>query len=96
MMAHPLLYPALAEVAVITYRDVKNGSNVKNPIPHFPLPSQYVSVVIVFGALALFPERAAQLASVIGWGLVIATALKAFTPGSSVNSAKANAAAPTK
>lgn len=95
-MAHPLLAPALAETVLITWRDVKNGSNVDNPIPHFPLPSQYVSVVIVFGALSLFPESAARLAAVIGWGLVVATALNAFTPGSTVNSAKAQAAAPTK
>ena len=40
MATNPLLYPALVETALITYRGVINKSNVNNPIPHFPLPSQ--------------------------------------------------------
>ena len=91
-MASPLLYPALAEVVLITYRDVKNGSNVDNPIPHFPLPSQYVSVAIVYGALSLFPPQADRLASLIGWGFVVATALNVFTPGNTVLTASGGAA----
>jgi hypothetical protein len=90
---NPILYPAIAEVALITYRDVKNKSNVDNPIPHMPIPSQYVSVIIIFGGLALFPGQAAKLASAIGWGFVVATALQVWTPGSTVNSAKAASAA---
>ena len=91
-MASPLLYPALAEVALITYRDVKNGSNVDNPIPHFPLPSQYVSVAIVYGGLSLFPQQADRLASLIGWGFVVATALNVFTPGKTVLTSSGGAA----
>jgi len=83
-MASPLLYPALAEVALITYRDVKNGSNVNNPIPHFPIPSQYVSVILVYGGLSLLPESADRLGALIGWGFVVATALNVWTPGASV------------
>lgn len=83
-MASPLLAPILAEVALITYRDVKNKSNVDNPIPHLPIPSQYASVVIVFGGLALLPQSFDRLGSVFGWGIVIATALNVFTPGGKV------------
>ena len=80
-MASPLLYPALAEVALITYRDVKAGSNVKNPIAHLPVPSQYVSVLAVFGGLSLLPSSADRLGALVGWGFVVATALNVFTPG---------------
>jgi hypothetical protein len=80
-MASPLLYPALAEVALITYRDIKDKSNVQNPIPHLPVPSQYVSVLAVFGGLSLLPSTADRLGALVGWGFVVATALNVFTPG---------------
>ncbi len=81
-----VLAPALAEVALITYRDVKAGTNVVNPLPHFPLPSQFLSVGIVYGALAMFPDNASTLAATIGWGFVIATLLNVFTPAQTVAS----------
>jgi len=80
-MASPLLAPIVAETVLITYRDIKNGSNVNNPIPHFPLPSQYLSVAVVFGTLSLLPKQYDRLSSIFGWGMVIATALNVFTPG---------------
>ena len=83
-MANPILAPALAEVILITYRDVKNGSNVNNPVPHLPIPSQFVRVFIVYGALSLFPDQGRRLASLIGWGFVVATALNVWTPGGTV------------
>jgi len=80
-MASPLLYPALAEVALITYRDIKNGTNKDNPVAHLPVPSQYLSVVAVFGGLSLLPPSADRLGAFRGWGFVVATALNVFTPG---------------
>jgi hypothetical protein len=84
-----LLYPALVETFFITYRSVANSSNAENPIPHFPIPSQLVSVFIVYGTLSLFPEQANRLATMLGWGFVVATALNLWTPGGKV--AKTNA-----
>ena len=81
---NPLLAPALAETALITYRGVINKTNVSNPIPHFPLPSQIGSVVIVYGILAMFPNSANRLATLMGWGFVVATALNVWTPGGKV------------
>ena len=78
----------LAEIAVITYRDVRNGTNVANPVPHFPLPSQYVSVFVVYGLLSLFPDTAKDLASTIGWGFVVATVLNLWKPGNTANTGK--------
>jgi hypothetical protein len=83
-MASPLLYPIIAETVLITYRDIKNKSNVDNPIPHLPIPSQYVSVVVVYGALSILPPSFDRLSALMGWGLVIATALNVFTPGKTV------------
>lgn len=90
----PIVNAAIAETIVITYRDVKNGSNADNPIPHLPIPAQYASVVIVYGALAFFPERASNLAAMIGWGFVLATVLNLWTPGGQVKLASANASSP--
>jgi len=98
-MASPLLYPILAETALITYRDVRNKSNVDNPIPHLPLPSQYVSVVLVYGGLSLLPKSFDRLTAVFGWGIVVATALNLFTPGGSVvttNTGKKPTVLPTR
>jgi hypothetical protein len=86
---NPLLYPSLVEVALITYRDVRKGNNTANPIKYLPIPSQYVSVIIVYGGLSFAPPSAQRLAALIGWGFVVATALNVWTPGSTVNSVKA-------
>jgi len=90
----PVINAAIAETIVITYRDVKNGSNKDNPIPHFPLPSQYVSVVTIFGLLAFLPERADRVGSLIGWGLVVATVLNLWTPGGQVKLATVESQGP--
>jgi hypothetical protein len=84
VMASPLLAPALAETVIITYRGVKNGSNANNPIPHFPIPSQLVSVLIIYGGLSLFPQSAERLAAAVGWGFVVATLLNLYEPGGKV------------
>jgi hypothetical protein len=91
----PVVTAAIAEAIVITYRDVKNGSNKDNPIPHFPLPSQYASVAIVYGALSFAPKTFENVAGAIGWGFVVATLLNLWTPGGGVKLATTNATAPT-
>ena len=80
MASKSLIAPALAEVAVIIYRDVKNGSAQNNPVPHLPLPASITSVVIVYGILSLLPESWESATVLMGWGLVVATLLNAFTP----------------
>lgn len=86
-MASPLLYPALAETVVITYRGIKNGTNVNNPIPHFPMPNQLASVLIIYGGLSLFPQSAEKLAAMVGWGFVVATVLNLYNPGKQATTA---------
>ncbi len=92
----PIVNAAIAEAIVITYRDVRNGLNKDNPIPHFPLPSQYASVVLVYGALAFFPEKGDNLAAMIGWGFVVATLLNVWTPGGKVKLSTIESKSPTK
>ena len=93
-MPSPVVTAAIAETIAITYRDVKNGSNTDNPIPHFPLPSQFTSVAIVYGALAFFPKRLENIAGALGWGFVVATLLNLWTPGGKVKLATANGSSP--
>jgi len=83
-MANPLLYPALVETALVTYRGIKTGSNAANPIPHLPLPSQYISVLVIYGGLSLFPASGQKLAATVGWGFVVATLLNLYSPGNQV------------
>lgn len=70
----------LVEVVLITYRAAKRGGQGTLGVPNFPLPSQYASTFIVFGALGLLPESASGFASLAGWGFVIATALNLYSP----------------
>lgn len=66
----------MAEAILITYRAVSKGNAVDNPIRNLPLPSEYVGTAIVFGTLSFVPGPNGQrVAGLIGWGLVVATAL---------------------
>ena len=66
----------LAEMALVTYRAVGSGQGSDNPVANLPLPSEYVGAVVVFGTLSFVPGPNGQrVAGLIGWGLVIATAL---------------------
>ena len=68
-----LLSAALAETAIIAYRDVKS-------LKALPLPSDFAAVAIIYGALGLFPESASGFAATVGWGLVLATFLNLWNP----------------
>ena len=83
-----LLSAWLVESILITYRGTKQGKFTTNPVPYFPLPSEYVATVLVFGGLSLLPSNsdAGRVAGVIGWGLVVATALNLWNPASSAES----------
>lgn len=70
----------LTEVVLITYRATKRGENQGTRSVPFPLPSQYASTFIVYGALGLLPQRASGVASLVGWGLVVATFLNLYDP----------------
>ena len=77
-----LLSAWIAEMVLITYRGSKSGSTASNPIPHLSLPSEYASSFIIYGALAFVPGEGQRVATAIGWGLVVATLLNLYTPGS--------------
>lgn len=81
-----LLGAFFAEVGLITYRSVKRGGvSVREtaPLP-MPLPSEYTSAVLVYGALTFLPKASAPVPSLIGWGLVLATLLNLWEPGGKV------------
>jgi hypothetical protein len=88
-----LLTAWLMEVVLVTYRAVKQTTDL--PVAHLPLPSTYVSTMIVYGTLGLLPGEAAGAASLMGWGLVVATLLNLWNPGGATLKGQA-AAASTK
>lgn len=67
--------PAVIEVGLVTWKGILNGTTKDAPIPHLPLPSTYISVAIIYGILALPSGELARVATWVGWGYVIATAL---------------------
>lgn len=75
---------ALVETALVTYREVGQGRlSVPGDAPlKAPLPSTYTAIVVVYGVLGFVPGQGELVASLIGWGLVIATFLNLWQPGS--------------
>src|ERR1700721_473029 len=68
-----LLAAALVEVGLVTYRALSSSKIL-------PPPSDYVAVAIIYGGLGLLPESGANFASLVGWGLVVATLLNLWSP----------------
>lgn len=80
-----VLPPLLIAVALITYRGAKNGTAVNNPVPHLPLPSQFVGAFFAFGLLSLASGQAAKPAVLTAYGLDIAILLNFWNAGGQVN-----------
>lgn len=82
-----LLSAFLAEVVIVTYRAYSKSGVAGGGIPvpaaapiNLPLPAYYTAPIIAYGALALVPASGQQFASMVGWGLVVATLLKLWDP----------------
>lgn len=76
-----VLAAALVETGVVTWRAV-TAKNSQNTIAGLPLPSIYLDVVVIYGALALLAgtsDGAKTVAGLIGWGYVAATFLTSGT-----------------
>jgi len=78
-----LLGAFFIQLGIITYRDVTQGGiKVPDTAPiKAPLPSQYLSAMLIYGVLGVMPASTAPLPGLIGWGLVVATMLNLWTPG---------------
>ncbi len=85
----------LVEVALITYRGlrgVKPGTHPTSPIG-LPLPANYTGAIFIYGVLGLATRtEAARVATLVGWGFVVATALDLWTPKKPVSLGKKPAA----
>jgi len=82
-----LLSAFLAEVVIVTYRAYSKsgvaGGGISTPDQaplNLPLPSYYTAPILAYGALALIPASGQQFASMVGWGLVVATLLNLWDP----------------
>jgi hypothetical protein len=73
---NPVVLPWLAEIGLITWRDMRNN---KRP----PLPSELLATFVVFGTLSLIPQEYGTVAGLAGWGFVVATLLNAVSPSAS-------------
>ena len=70
-----LLAAFVVEIGLITWRGFKCAGN------HLPPPADYTGAVLIYGALGLASKtQAANVAGLIGWGFVVATALNLWTP----------------
>lgn len=70
-----LVWPWVTEIAFISYRDVTQNKPARPP-----LPSEFLATFVVFGGLTLVAQANTRVASLMGWGFVIATALNVFNP----------------
>ena len=89
-----LLGAFLVEVGLVTYRSVTQGGvkvGKTAPLPA-PMPSLYLSAVIVYGGLGLLPKSLAPVPALLGWGFVVATWLNLYNPGGANAAAASNAA----
>lgn len=95
-----LLGAFLVEVGLVTYRSVtqggiKTGPGGTAPI-RAPLPSLYTSALIIYGSLAVVAsssQSARPVATLVGWGFVVATFLNLYVPGSANAAAASSASA---
>lgn len=71
----------LAEAGLVTYRVIGQGWTKDYPLP-MPLPADYVAIGLIYAALALLNEAQSirPLPALVGWGVVIATALNLWSP----------------
>lgn len=79
-----LLGAFFVEVVLVTIREVKRGGiqvPQAAPLPA-PLPSTYTSVVGVYAVIAVLPRSIDPIPSLLAWGLIVATLLNFYTPGS--------------
>lgn len=90
-----LLGAFLVEMALVTYRSVTQGGTQPTAAPiKAPLPSLYTSGIVVYGGLAIFASASSSIAPVatlVGWGFVVATFFGVLTPGSANAAAASNA-----
>ena len=88
-----LLAAFFTQLVIVSYRDFSGGLEVPGRAPiGLPLPADYTAPIIVYGALALFPDSAKPVAGMIGWGLVVATLLNLWNPSGQVNKSAAGLA----
>ena len=73
MASRGVLTAALVETGIVAWRDLSQTKVL-------PPPSDFVAVAVVYGALGLLPDSASTFASLVAWGLVVATFLNLWSP----------------
>ena len=83
-MNRAILPPLIVAVGLIAFRGAKSGNAKGNPVPHLPLPSQFVGAFFAFGLLSLASGSAEKPAQLIAWGLDVAILLNLWKPDGTV------------
>jgi hypothetical protein len=83
-MNKAILPPLIVATGLIAFRGAKNGSAKGNPVPHLPLPSQFIGAFFAFGVLSLASGSAEKPAQLAAWGLDVAILLNLWKPDGTV------------
>jgi hypothetical protein len=83
-MNRNILPPLIVATGLIAFREAKSGSAKGNPVPHLPLPSQFIGAFFAFGLLSLLTGAAEKPAQLAAWGLDVAILLNLWNPDGTV------------
>lgn len=84
----PVAAPWIAQLVLMSWRSVKRD---KRP----PLPSEVLASFVFFGTVSLIGNSQPRIASVLGWGIVVATGLNLFPEAVAPNFGGGNSVAAT-
>lgn len=89
-----LMLAFLAEVGIITYRDIagSEANRTAHTVAGLPLPADYMAAILAYGVLGAVPPSsgAYKVSSLLGWGIVLATLMNVL-PGTPKGGASAPA-----
>jgi hypothetical protein len=84
---NPIVWPWMVEIGLITYRSVtgehisftlKGATTQNTGVKRPPLPSELLASFVAFGMFAAIAEKDKRIGSLLGWGIVVATAITMF------------------
>lgn len=77
-----IVAPFVIELALISWRSIFGSAQAKaqNTVAGLPIPSVYLSAVLVYGVLSLAKGEAARPATLSAWGFTVATAVNMWDP----------------
>jgi hypothetical protein len=75
-----VIVPWLAEIILISWRDLLGHSKSTPGDKRLPWPSELLYTFVLFGVLSVLPGQGQRVGAAIGWGVVVATLLQVWSP----------------